>query len=63
MSDTHKTAAYIDRLERIAAVALQGLLAQSTYWPYSKAAEEAVKYADALIASVDEHTAAYGKMR
>lgn len=62
MSSVQEVAAYTERVERIAAFALQGLLA---HWSYSKsaAASEAVNYAIEVIARVDEHTAAHGKVR
>jgi hypothetical protein len=47
-------ALYRDRRERIATAAMQGLLAQSQYWPPHKAADEAIEHADALIERLDK---------
>jgi hypothetical protein len=43
-----------ERREKIAGIALRGLLAQSVYWLPEKAAKEAVEHADALIAELDK---------
>lgn len=43
-----------DRRERIATAAMQGLLAYGPYGPISVFVEDAVAYADALIAELDK---------